>query len=144
MRSQTESNHAPGLLADQPNPWLYRAVGLSAGAGLIHLMVAPQHFEEWIGYGLFFLGAAGVQLGYALLLAWKPNRKVLLAGIIGNGLIIGLYLITRTVGIPFFGPEAGEVEPIGTLDVISKIVEVALIFSLAMLLRTQPAPRGAI
>ncbi|MCE7981804.1 MAG: hypothetical protein DYG89_11465 [Caldilinea sp. CFX5] len=36
-------------------PWLYGATGLSIIAGLIHLGVTPAHFEEWIGYGLFFL-----------------------------------------------------------------------------------------
>ncbi len=32
------------------------------------------------------------------------------AGVIGNSLIAGLYFVTRTVGVPLFGPEAGEVE----------------------------------
>jgi hypothetical protein len=119
-------------------------VGLSAGAGLIHLMVTPEHFEQWVGYGLFFLGAAIAQLSYSLLLVWRLNRALLLAGIIGNGLILGLYLVTRTVGIPLFGPEAWQVEPIGRLDVISKMVEAALIVSLIVLLRSQPAPQGAL
>lgn len=63
--------------------------------------------------------------------------QMLYAGIIGNGLIIALYLVTRTVGVPVFGPDAGEVEPFGVIDVISKIVELGLIVSLVMLLRAQ-------
>lgn len=120
-------------------PWLYGAAVLSIMAGLIHLAVTPAHFEEWIGYGLFFLVASIAQLIYAvLLLVRRPTRNLLLAGIIGNGLIIALYVVTRTLGIPFFGPEAGEVEPIGVLDTISKVVELSLIACLVVLWRTQP------
>jgi hypothetical protein len=120
--------------------WLYSAAILSVVAGLIHLVVAPEHFEEWLGYGLFFAVATVAQLMYALLLvAWKPTRNLLLAGIIGNSLIIGLYLVTRTLGIPFFGPHAGDVEPIGMLDTISKIVELALIVCLVVMWRVRPA-----
>lgn len=125
--------------SDHSKRWLYGAAALSVVAGLIHLVVAPEHFEEWIGYGLFFAVATVAQLMYALLIvAWKPTRNLLLAGIIGNGLIIGLYLVTRTFGIPFFGPHAGHVEPIGMLDTISKIIELGLIACLGVLWRGRP------
>ncbi len=119
--------------------WLYGAAVLSFVAGLIHLVVGPEHFEEWLGYGLFFAVATVAQVMYALLIvAWKPTRSLLLVGIIGNGLIIGLYLVTRTLGIPFFGPHAGDVEPVGVLDTISKIVELGLIACLIVAWRVQP------
>lgn len=131
--------------SDRSKRWLYVAAALSLVAGLIHLVVAPEHFEAWSGYGLFFVAATVAQLMYALLLiAWKPTRSLLLAGIIGNSLIIGLYLVTRTLGIPFFGPHAGEVESIGAVDTISKIVELGLIACLVVMWRMQPtlAHRG--
>jgi hypothetical protein len=118
--------------------WRYGAAALSAVAGFIHILAAPDHFEEWWGYGMFFLTAATAQVMYALLLlAYEPNHDLLWAGILGNLSILGLYLVTRTVGIPFFGPEAGAVEPVGALDVVSKIVELALLGCLAVLLREQ-------
>jgi hypothetical protein len=121
-------------------PWVYAAAGLSVAAGIIHLAVMPEHFAEWPGYGLFFLVAAAAQLGYAgLLLTRTADRNLLLAGIAGNGLIIAFYLVTRTLGIPFFGPHAGEVEAIGVLDAASKIIELALIGCLAAILRRRPA-----
>ena len=120
--------------SDHSKRWLYAAAALSLIAGLIHLVVAPEHFEEWLGYGLFFGVATVAQLMYALLLvAGKPTRSLLLAGIIGNGLIIGLYLVTRTLGIPFFGPHAGHVEPVGVLDALSKIIELGLMACLVMM-----------
>ena len=38
--------------------WLYAAAGLSVLAVLLHLLVMPEHFDEWLGYGLFFLVVA--------------------------------------------------------------------------------------
>src|SRR5881275_1024385 len=39
----------------------------SVGAALVHSAVCPQHFKEATIYGLFFLVAAGCQLGWAAL-----------------------------------------------------------------------------
>lgn len=119
--------------------WQYAAAALSALAGFIHILVAPDHFEEWIGYGLFFFIAATCQLLFAFIIAayTPPAREVMWAGILGNAVIIALWAVTRTVGIPFFGPEAGEVEPVGVLDSISKLVELALIACLVIMLRSQ-------
>jgi hypothetical protein len=76
--------------------------------------VMPEHFEEWWGYGTFFLVAAVAQMVYVPLLLRWPNRTVLLLlGIAGNSAIVLLYLFTRVVGIPLFGPEAGEAEGVG-------------------------------
>jgi hypothetical protein len=116
-----------------------RAAGvLSLVAGLLHLLVAPEHFDEWIGYGLFFVVVALAQLVYAqILVSPRLSRGWLAAGIIGHLFIIALYVVTRTVGIPA-GPMAGEVEGLGFIDLLSKAVEVGLIVSLAGLLRGKP------
>lgn len=115
--------------------WLYAAAGLSTLAGLLHLLVMPEHFEEWLGYGLFFLVVALAQLVYAvLLLRWPASRALLVAGIVGNTTIVGFWAFTRTVGVPL-GPAAGEVEAIGAIDTLSKLIELALIGCLLLLLR---------
>jgi hypothetical protein len=111
--------------------------GLSTAAGIIHLIVTSSHFEEWLGYGVFFLVAAIAQIGYAVVLMINsPNPTMLWAGICGNGAIILLWLTTRTVGIPFFGPNAWEIEPVGLLDSISKIIEIFLVIGLVVLWRS--------
>ena len=115
---------------------LYAASGFSAVAGVIHAYFMPEHFEEWIGYGVFFLVATVCQVLLALVLLadLPPRREVLWAGIIGNAAIIMLWLITRTLGIPI-GPMAGEIEAVGVLDLTSKIAEMVVIMCLALLLR---------
>src|SRR5215213_7456158 len=89
---------------------LYAAAALSLLAGLLHLWVTPEHFEEWWGYGVFFVVAGAAQILYVPIVLLLPTRIFLLGGIADNLAIVGLYLLTRTVGIPVFGAEAGEVE----------------------------------
>ena len=135
---------------------LLRVCVLSLFAGLIHGIVSPDHFAEWWGYGVFFIVAAFAQAGYgaiplfrrmvedeSVLVGWdRPKlRAFLWTGIAGNCATLLLWLVTRTVGIPFFGPEAGKVEAIGFWDSLSKLVEVALVVNLALLLRRLPSPR---
>lgn len=113
---------------------LYAAAALSLVAALIHAWVMPEHFDEWWGYGAFFLAVALAQWFYALALFRWPRRRTFLIGIIGNLAIIGLYIVTRTAGIPLFGPHAGEVEDIGVVDLTSKLAEFALVISLVALM----------
>lgn len=123
------------------------AASLSITAALIHIAVMPEHLEEWWGYGVAFLVMALAQavLGVVLLArAWLPNpdpsgrlwdrygKLILRAGIIGNAAIVGLFLLTRSLGIPL-GPAAGQVEPVTTISAVSTLVEVILITSLAAL-----------
>jgi hypothetical protein len=131
---------------------LYGTAGLSIAASFIHGMVTQEHFEEWWGYGMFFIVAALAQLFYGLLLIfqpWQPDpirhtegfsaESIYWMGIIGNGFLILLYMVTRTVGIPFFGPEAGEVEPVTLLSLIAKGVEIVMIIALVVLLQRSKA-----
>ena len=106
-----------------PGSVLYPVAALSLIAGLIHLWVTHEHFEEWWGYGAFFLVAAVAQVSYVPLLLRWPGRTVFVVGLAGNSAIILLYLLTRVVGIPLFGPEAGEVEGVGVIDVCATVSE---------------------
>ncbi|MBI2304303.1 MAG: sulfite exporter TauE/SafE family protein [Chloroflexi bacterium] len=127
-----------------------RQVPLAAVAGLltlstatVHFIVAPAHFQEWVGYGVFFLILASLQALYGLgLLVRQPrfvvSPRYLLAGILGSLLIIEVYAVSRILGIPLLGPHAGHVEEIGVLDVLSKVMELGLIATLAAALVRLP------
>ncbi len=121
---------------------LYAAAIFSLLAAGVHLWAMPEHFEEWWGYGAFFLVSAVVQGAYGAALLRRPGRPLLLLGIGGNLSIVALYLATRTVGIPFFGPHAGEVEGVGVADLSATAAELALVAALgAVLLRGLPRER---
>ncbi len=113
----------------------YAAAVLSLVAGAVHLWGMPHHYAEWWGYGAFFLVVA---LGQVLLsdgLLYRPRRRLFLMGIVGNLAVITVYLATRSVGIPLFGPHAGDVEGIGVVDLAATIVESALVIGLVTLTR---------
>jgi len=132
-----------GLLAvGRPKPVPYAAAALSLVAALIHLWAMPEHFAEWWGYGAFFLVSATAQVLYVPLLLRWPNRTVLLLGVWGNLAIILLYLLTRTAGIPFFGPHAGEVEGASFSDLCATSSELGIAVALgAVLLRNLSSER---
>jgi hypothetical protein len=106
---------------------------LSAGAAAIHFAVIFEHFNEYVLYGAFFLVIAWAQAIWAAVVLWRPSRPWLWLGIAGNAIILAVYLASRTTGLPF-GPDNGHTEPFGALDVVSAIMEFALIAGCAALL----------
>ena len=108
-------------------------VGMTLGAALVHVWAMPGHFAEWWGYGVFFLLVAVAQGLYGLALLARPGRALFFLGIVGNLAVVSLYVVTRTVGVPFFGPHAGEVEAVGIADSVATGLEVALVVALGAL-----------
>lgn len=101
------------------------AIGLIAGVGLLHLVLAPEHFEQaaYVG-GLFvlnFVGAATAGLGIykgSSSWGWGLGAVVAAASFI-------LYFVTRTVGLPSFNP--GELfEPLGLVALVLEGVFIGL------------------
>jgi hypothetical protein len=111
---------------------------LSAAAAAIHSAVSAEHFEEAFIYGAFFLAASTAQAGWAVVIACRPNRTLLLVGAVGNAAIIVLWTLTRTVGLPV-GPQPWQPEAIGTLDLISTLLEVGVVLCAATLLARRSA-----
>lgn len=120
------------------------------GAGAAHGLLVRTHLEQWWGYGVFFVVASLLQLLLALALLtdainpkdtgprWRAVKSWMYGlGIAGNAALVVLYVVTRTTGIPAFGPEAGEVEGVQAIDVLTKALELAAITLLAILLRRQ-------
>jgi hypothetical protein len=109
-----------------PSPVLLVAAALSVAVAAVHGAVCPEHFHEGMLYGVFFAAATAAQLLWAGLAILRPSRWVLVFGLAGNLAILTLWLVTRTAGIPL-GPEAGEVEPIGPVDVTANLFEVGIV-----------------
>lgn len=134
-----------------------RAAGaLCLAAAALHAALAGEHLREWWGYGAFFVAASIGQGVYGLVLLalprappWPPGEwrawrvRMYTVGILGNAAVLALYAVTRTVGIPWLGPAAGEVEPVGTLDLPTKLAEALAVGVLAALRRQAlREPRG--
>ncbi|MGZ4435179.1 MAG: hypothetical protein ACXVW7_16365, partial [Trebonia sp.] len=106
---------------------------LSVGAAAIHFAVVFEHFAEYTLYGVFFLVISWAQLIWPAVLLWRPSRLWLSLGIAGNAVIIVVYMLSRTTGLPF-GPDLHSPESVGALDVVSCVLEFGLIVGCAALL----------
>jgi signal transduction histidine kinase len=108
----------------------------SVGAAVVHANVISSHFQESTLYGWFFSLSAFAQLAWGLLVLRRVDRSLLVCGAIGNGSIVGLWLVTRTLGLPV-GPQPWQAEAVGGFDVLATALELALVVgSLALLTGT--------
>jgi hypothetical protein len=61
---------------------------------------------------------AAFQLGWAALVVLRPSREALIWGAAANGVIVALWVMSRTVGVPV-GPQPWVPEPVGAVDAIA-------------------------
>ena len=112
---------------------------LTLGAALIHLAVTPQHFEEYLPYGLFFLGVGAGQIALVGALVVAPSRRLFIAGLASSLGLIALWGISRTVGLPI-GPDGPwKPETMGFMDIICSFLE--LVSAPLFLILTLRRPR---
>ncbi|HEY8953604.1 MAG TPA: hypothetical protein VIP78_13735 [Candidatus Dormibacteraeota bacterium] len=115
-------------------------------SGGAHGLVTQQHFQEWWGYGVFFLATSICLIGFGLALitdaidprympgdVHRIRRLMYTFGAIGNLAILGLYVLTRTAGIPL-GPGSGSVEQVGAIDLVAKAAELLAVAGLVLLI----------
>ncbi len=102
------------------------AAVLSMVGGWVHVANKTWHGEDWWAYGVFFL-AMGVGQGlFAPLILRRQSPWLLVAGIAGNLAIIGMYVWSRTWGVPM-GPHAGVVEHTKVIDLATTAAEIVLV-----------------
>src|SRR5262249_35637216 len=137
MRAMSTSALADETVRVMPTtarPYVLGALAsLSAAAAAIHFAVIFEHFEDYLLYGVFFLVLAWAQLIWPVVMLCRPSRAWLWLGAAGNAAVLATYIASRTVGLPF-GPDLHHPEPVGALDVVSGILEFALIIGCAVLL----------
>lgn len=105
---------------------------LSVAAGLIHLGVIPAHFREDRLTGLFFVVAAAFQISWGVFFARHSVTRLAWVGLIANAAIVGLWVASRTTGLPF-GAHPGISEPIGIADTLASGFELLLVVACACL-----------
>jgi hypothetical protein len=114
------------------------AAGLSLLAAWVHLAYTASHWQDWWAYGAFFLGMGVFQgLCVPAIVRWPRSAPVALATIAGNLGIVGMYVLSRTAGIPM-GPHEGVVEEAGAIDLAVTAAELAIVVCLITQLRPRP------
>lgn len=113
--------------------WLRSFAALLAlAAGAVHLGQVGVHLEEGWPIAGFFLVNGVIQLSAAALLLQPRPRAWFWVGIAGSALVILIWAISRTVGLPF--AESGMVEPLGVADAFASLAEAWTILILGLYL----------
>jgi hypothetical protein len=94
-------------------------------AAAIHVEASTGHFSEWWLYGVFFAALAAWQAAWGVLLYRNPSEAALLTGAGVNVGVAVLWLVTRTIGLPF-GPDQWSPEKVGVLDVAATVDELSI------------------
>ena len=126
-----ETEPQPTRTLSVPRPQLLLLAAAALGAALLHAAFAPGHFTETWSHGLAFAVMAWLQLALAVALLAYPSRRVFALGTL-NVLVIGLWVMSRTVGAPF-GSNAWKSEAVGTPDLIATRREALLVIGCAAL-----------
>jgi hypothetical protein len=132
------------------NRLVYWAAGLSMFAILTHSIAVSDHLNEWWGYGVMFIIGAVFQLFYGIALIMQPwkydekgsirdnaqyfGRGYYILGLVLTVMMVLIYLITRTTGMPFLGKDA-DAEPVTPLGLVPWLANLALLYLLYKLLR---------
>jgi hypothetical protein len=103
------------------------------------MAVLPDHLQEGLLIGSFFLVCAVLQLAAAAWVSAGAGRRARHIIVAGNLLVIAIWAVSRTVGLPI-GPDAGVPEAVSTLDALSFVAEIIAVSGLVLLARKQRAP----
>jgi hypothetical protein len=103
-------------------------------SSFIHSVVIAVHFEEFWLFGALFAATTVLQAAWTVLVYGDPlNRRLLLAGAVGNAALVVVWTVSRTVGLPI-GPRPWQPEAVGVVDVLSTLDEIAAVVLLAAVL----------
>lgn len=128
---------------------------LSVLALVAHAIDGPDHLREWWGYGTFFVIIAAFQFFYGAALFLRPwrydgdgnlrpygdryGRPYFVLGTILTASVIIVYVVTRTTGMPFLGPDAVR-QPVTILSLVPPVECIPLMYCHILLLYRTRAP----
>jgi hypothetical protein len=106
------------------------AVVAIAFAGLVHLIVAPEHYAHSPAHGIFFVISGIAEIGWAFAYWRWPSERTYYVGVSLAGALLILWGITRIVPMPF-EHEIGEIDLAGLACKASELVGLLALVALA-------------
>ena len=144
-----QSEASPTVASRRRSIAVDAAVILASAAALAHAVTTPEHLRWWTASGVFLAILVVVQGALAIaLLRRSASDRLLVAGVWGTVAVITLYVMSRTVGIPFAPPMSahgsrwvlgrsivpGAQKYVGAFDMVALTVEVGLVMLLTGLM----------
>jgi hypothetical protein len=125
---------------------------LAIAGGLVHLAIFPEHGSQQIYYSVFLLTAACVQVAYgilyilvnlagdtefrydrhSLIAKYRKTLLVNLFGLIGTGVLVGLYIYVVLFPPPLSPTNTPEI--VDVAGILAKTVELLLIGGIVSLM----------
>jgi hypothetical protein len=111
---------------------------LSLAVGAIHLLLVPEHSKESIWWGLIFsiTGIAQIGFGIVIVVVKSSQINILLyyIGIIGNALLVAIFILVR-VFTPPFSPEGTPINELESNGVITLVIEIVIVILLTYVMK---------
>src|SRR5690349_4421481 len=114
----------PGFDPSPALRWVIAA--LSFAAGVIHLVMVPQHAEEALRVGIGFAVVGWFQLAFGIAVIARPTRLWIRLGIFANVVFVAVWFLSRTIGLPDWTGD-GAVEKTASVDALCVAFEIAII-----------------
>jgi hypothetical protein len=122
-------------------------VALAWISAATHAAATVEHVSEYVPFAIAFAVLTVLQVAWGAWALTRPTVGLLLAGAAGSLAVCAVWALSRTTGLPI-GPEAGEPEAIGALDLVATGTEIALVAVVAWVYvaaaRTRGRARGGI
>lgn len=113
----------------------------SLGAATVHASAISQHTFDAL-HTSTFIAMTVFQAYWAYLVLRSTDARVLVAGAVGHGSILLLWLISRTSGLPSWLPGAAGREPVGIKDVAATMLAVMALIAVDLISRRDLAARA--
>lgn len=111
---------------------------LIALAGLIHLVILPEHWDHAPAHGLLFAIAGLGEIAWGIAAWHRPSAMLFRLGLILAVWLVVLWGITRLIAAPFgHGPEA-----VDTIGVVCKLCETLGVVVLGLLVFQNAAAKS--
>jgi membrane protease YdiL (CAAX protease family) len=131
-------------MSDTANDFVARTVGIIGlgGIALIHVLQAPEAFEETTYLGVLFVAAVLASLALSAALTRTGDERVwAAAGGLAASIVLG-YFLSRTSGLPDATADVGNwTEPLGLASLVAEGL-VVCVAAASLTRATAPVPTG--
>lgn len=117
------------------------AAATSLGAATVHASAISQHTFDAL-HASTFVAMTVFQAWWAYLVLRSTEGRVLVAGAVGHGSILLLWMISRMSGLPSWLPGAAGREPVGIKDLAATVLAVTALIAVDLLSRRDVVARS--
>ena len=111
---------------------IYAVTIIMLSTGIVYFVAASETESSASGELTLFVvsGCAYIAVGIWMAKS-KGNRIPHMVAIVGSLALIGLYVLSRTISLPIVGLQ----EDVGTIDVLSKVLQIGIVAGSVYLLK---------